>query len=147
MTKSAALLLVAALTLATPAHADWQFTKWGMSPEQLVKASDGKAMPTTRAEIAERLEPVLLKMPWQSGDFQFMAYFRFKANKLDLVRLDLQQGDPGTLLVALKRKYGEPEVTGKAMAMALWRTAIDQISWGNEGVRYFPRVDSDNSNL
>lgn len=38
----AAVLTVAA---AAPAHADWSFAKWGMSPDQLMRAAGGKARP------------------------------------------------------------------------------------------------------
>ena len=41
--KVAATLLAAALAGAPDAHADWGFTHWGMTPEQVVGASGGTA--------------------------------------------------------------------------------------------------------
>lgn len=41
--RLATLALCAAAALgATPAHADWSFTNWGMSPDQVIKASRGR---------------------------------------------------------------------------------------------------------
>ncbi|MBI5940147.1 MAG: hypothetical protein HY859_06950, partial [Caulobacterales bacterium] len=40
-------VVVASLLAATPAAADWQWTKWGMTPSEVVSASDGKAKQTS----------------------------------------------------------------------------------------------------
>lgn len=36
-------LTAALISLAAPASADWQYTQWGMSPEQVVSAAQGNA--------------------------------------------------------------------------------------------------------
>ena len=36
-------LVVAMMALATPAYADWQYTQWGMTPEEVIAAADGQA--------------------------------------------------------------------------------------------------------
>lgn len=41
------VLLTAALSLSQAAKADWQYTKWGMSPDQVVSASAGAVSRST----------------------------------------------------------------------------------------------------
>lgn len=43
--------------LATPAHADWRFTRWGMTVDEVVAASNGKVGPRDPKDLAaERAE-------------------------------------------------------------------------------------------
>ena len=60
------LTAIAALLIGPAAHADWQYTKWGMTPEQVVAASGGKAalLPAARRPRIPPLETAA------SGEFQ-----------------------------------------------------------------------------
>src|SRR5262245_64726094 len=78
-----------------PVSADWEFTKWGMSAEQVVQASNGQAHPNTEAKPFPKttFPEVLLTQDWQSGRFRFTVW-HFFANKgkggLNLVQLRLK---------------------------------------------------------
>ena len=52
LTNLLALIVVPLLPLS-PAHADWQYTKWGMSVEQVIRASGGQLrLPTPQERSA-----------------------------------------------------------------------------------------------
>ena len=90
-----------------PVSADWEFTKWGMSPEQVVQASGGQAHPPHPSEIPS----VLLTQDWQSGRFLFVVLYFFEkreeAQRLSRIQLELQNTElRDEVLTYLKRKYG-----------------------------------------
>jgi hypothetical protein len=103
------------LWAAVPAHADWQYTKWGMSPEQVVAASHGSAMITTPSpkdtKSPERLA-VMASGIYVIEKFEFLSsfYFEKKERKLERIQLtyDFAKGRPpiSELLQALQEKYG-----------------------------------------
>lgn len=51
----AAWAAIGATVIATPAHAGWRFTQWGMTAEQVIAASEGKVGPRDPNAIAEDL--------------------------------------------------------------------------------------------
>ena len=93
-------------------YADWQYTKWGMSPDEVIIASEGKATANDLVKnesIADYAE--LVKSNYTTGRLKFRVVFLFDkiTNKLDVVRLELIE--PllvGRLFDALSSKYGEP---------------------------------------
>jgi hypothetical protein len=50
-------VIAVALLWATPVHADWQYTKWGMTPEQVIEASGGRVskIPEDQQKAQSRL--------------------------------------------------------------------------------------------
>jgi hypothetical protein len=128
------LLLGAYIVLGAvlPASADWQFTKWGMSPKQVVEASHGQALPLSRdKQVESRIEGLdaLLKQDWQSGRFLFtVVYFFQKAGGgLTLVNLTLRNNELSyDLEGALHTKYGAPDSEIKEanvdIETVIWRT-------------------------
>jgi len=125
---SAALFIAAISFWPISASADWQFTKWGMSPSQVIKASKGMATLSADGGIAP--------MPFASGNFTFTVRFSFDTDsKLSVVYVVLKSGGNYALLNALKEKYGQPdEVDG---ITTIWRTPRDEI--------LFSAVDADSS--
>ena len=80
------LILIAgvACQLPTSALADWQYTRWGMSPKEVIAASKGAATETTldqRKGGGTKGTEALLQAPYTSGKFQFRAMFNFSKKR------------------------------------------------------------------
>jgi hypothetical protein len=89
------------ILMCSPALADWQYTKWGMTKEQVVEASKGQATPTgTKGALVA---------PYEGGGYQFQASFGFdKTGGLSSVGLELKDGSHAIgLRNALLGKYGK----------------------------------------
>lgn len=137
MPRTISFALVGAINLAAAlnAHANWQYTRWGMTPEQVMAASTGQLKACydackgqdTNIQIARFLGP------YQSGPFNFTAYMLFdrRSDTLAQVTLDLSQPSAASALIgALGRQYGEPAVTdySKSMEVIMWRNSTDDIN-------------------
>src|ERR1700688_187290 len=134
-----AFLALALVGLASPAAADWQFTKWGMTPEQVVKKSPTpvkKVAPEDRDQgghlTIEKGMPNLLEGDWTSGAFKFHVTYRFDARRhLSAVDLEiLEDGQAMDVANALSDRYGKPdqEIGGITLAR-IWRTPREQIEY------------------
>jgi hypothetical protein len=91
-------------------NADWEFTKWGMSPEQVVQASNRQARLSQ-----DEIPSVLLTQDWQSGRFLFVVSYLFdegaRGQGLTKIQLQLKNGElRKELLADLKNKYGSQGV-------------------------------------
>ena len=97
-------ILFVALFLAnvTIAQADWQYTKWGMTQDQIIEASGHSAV----------LSGHDLEAPYEAAGLKFVARFGFDKvdHTLNRVTLTLtgERGKATSLLLALGRKYGKP---------------------------------------
>jgi hypothetical protein len=89
--KIAAITIAALFCIGGTAHADWQYTKWGMSESQLTAISPNIA-PTTAQETKDHSNPYIGESRYKSGysasDVQFTAYYWFQSGKLVAVELD-----------------------------------------------------------
>jgi hypothetical protein len=100
------VLIAVGGALPSTAFADWQYTRWGMNPQQVISASKGKAawrptqFPKPEAPIEE------LGGTYSAGGRVFDLKFSFSDNKLVLVSLDLPVC--GSLLTDIKSAYGPP---------------------------------------
>ncbi len=130
------LIVVAALAASiAPAKADWQFTKWGMNVDEVIAASKSTAAATSDEERrGNKRGPMdaLLKMRWQSGEYEFDVYFMFEAKTRKLEAVDARLKDPKLshgLILDLTLKYGPPlSVDKRANSVAyLWRTSAMQV--------------------
>ena len=75
---------------ASAAKADWEYTKWGMSPQQVVSASKNLAKPGSDLHPDSDGNVTKLVAPFQSGKFSFEAQFGFDAaDRLSSVTLVL----------------------------------------------------------
>lgn len=95
--------------MAPRAHASWQFTKWGMSPQQVIKASRGHARRMSEIDRAAYSSVQLeadVEMDYPQGNDGYRVIFSFLNNKLDKVTL-LNVGDAVALL---EPQYGKPDV-------------------------------------
>ena|SRR6185436_2080684 len=91
--------IIAGLASA-PLSADWQFTNWGMSPDELKSAAKAHGITMTKPSEKERADNgpdikftthsvLLMKAEITSGNFQFTAFFELSAlsrANLDVVR-------------------------------------------------------------
>jgi hypothetical protein len=95
--------------VATPAMADWQYTRWGMTPAQVAVASHGAAT-TGNGEPGERVQgqEVGATGTYASGDFKFRSVFYFDRGKLVDIRLKLIGGNQNDLRNSLDGLYGKP---------------------------------------
>lgn len=109
-------MVIAGALCAGPASADWQFTKWGMSKDQVIKASRGKASDADVADLeahnlANKSATAQLKMPYTTGPLSFTAYFLFSLDgQLVTVELDAVGGaNAQAAFDAVGGKYGMPD--------------------------------------
>ena len=86
-----ACALLAAAGLAAPAAADWRYTRWGMSPEQVVAASRGAVQlgPPPSGKTYENLTGRARGVHTEDGA-SFDAYFHFDA-QTRLARVALER--------------------------------------------------------
>ena len=126
--KLAALTACTLLLSITHASADWQFTRWGLTPAEVMRASKGAATPLSSSESARSSagsEIAELTMPFASGDLRFDATFLFEGEKLSRVVLHLaDESKLAQLSGALERKYGPAIQDGD---VSKWYAGRDEI--------------------
>ena len=103
------------------AKADWQYTRWGMSPAQVIQASQGAAAPFINAgDTAEQRSKVVA--PYRSGRHTFRSRVVFdRSDRLAIVMLELS--DPSRcpeLYADLTQAYGPPQATAKSGQLPRW---------------------------
>lgn len=118
------------LLCCSSAHADWQFSRWGMTPDQLVQASGGaahlEAIPPGAGE-SETIEAVGTLV---SGELGFNVSYQFHDRRaLTRVYLSLTRGECFRAWDALKGKYGEPLYNSgdPILATADWRSDAENM--------------------
>ena len=110
MIKPIVVLITASFcTYGSPTRADWQYTKWGMTPEQVVAASGGKAKRPDAAFLATHTDvsPVTGIFVLPSGE-RASVNFDFVVNRLASVTLLAFEKSGVNLPVLLRQTYGAP---------------------------------------
>jgi hypothetical protein len=116
--------------LPAPARADWQYTRWGMTPEVAVKTSNG-GMKLLPAKDREKPSPMgtikVAEGTFQDGEFRLEVEFLIDARSGGLgcvtYRLsDLRQN--ATFRQAMIRRYGVPMGDSSAPA-----APVDGLAW------------------
>jgi len=106
------LAFLALLALPRPAAADWEYTKWGMTPEQVVKASTGAVL-ETRARPAGGDSGLEIRAEGEfvSGSLRFDVSFGFdNGGRLAFVTYSIDRASQNALLLDwLIRRHGEPQ--------------------------------------
>jgi hypothetical protein len=132
---------------ASATKADWKYTKWGMTPQQVVSASknlareDSDLRPDSDGNVSKLLAP------YQSGIFPFEAQFGFDAaDRLSSVTLvlndnsasmdmgaDMKMNHGGCqdLDLSVNAEYGPPQGGGTADMLYSVETWQDQKSKNN----------------
>jgi hypothetical protein len=128
MRLSQKLRPLAALAFAAPwasnCSADWQFTLWGMSPQQVVEASKGTVKETGSSEA------IKAKGIYSTDAIEFDAVFYFGESGLSQVGLAASDdGKCAAAKSALVARYGTP-TTSNPESVA-WRSAGtgDFVEW------------------
>ena len=134
------------------AKADWQYTKWGMTPDQVAGAAKNRTKKSSDLHPDSDGNVTKLVAPFQSGKLPFEAQFGFNsADKLSSVTLVLNDPAAGVdmakdmdpnlnqekchdLLVTVKILYGPPQGGGSAHALYTIETWRDQKN--NNDVKY-----------
>ena len=118
---------------ARAAKADWEYTKWGMTPQQVISASKNLTRESSDRHPDSDGNITKLVAPYQSGKFSFEAQFGFNAtDRLSSVTLVLKDKSAGMdmdmgadmknmnkglcrdLQVSVKTAYGPPQGGGSA---------------------------------
>ena len=128
---------------------DWEYTKWGMTPQQVVSAS--KNLATEASDLRPDSDGNVTKLvaPYQSGKFSFEAQFGFDVtDRLASVTLvlndksagmdmdmgadtNMDQGVCYDLLVSVNTAYGPPQGGGTADMLYRIETWQDQKNKNN----------------
>jgi hypothetical protein len=110
----AAVLLLGAATTA-PAKADWEYTKWGMTPEQVASASKGTVRVLPKAErkvIKEAKMESGAEGTYRDGMLELHVMFSFDTDGsgLKVIGYNVTDAAQNDLLKTwLIKKYGEPK--------------------------------------
>ena len=130
-----------------PASAHWQFTRWGMTPDQVIKASGGRA--AWKDVDGQHQE---LEMDYPSGQYVLSVGFLFDpSSHLNHVEIT-NTADAAALMNQLKGKYGKPAEADKDGNGFTWFTSEDRISASRVGanfilIGYWPKTSRDASGL
>lgn len=95
------------VAVCSPAAANWQFTKWGMSPEQVEAAGKGKA-PRITPKVSGG-ETINNQGTYTSGEHQFNTSYKYRNEKLSEVELELTSPTCQLLKSDLRARYGDPD--------------------------------------
>lgn len=86
---------MAGIMSASPAYADWQFTRWGMTAEQVAAASGGTVTVGPGDPKEEYAGAKIGALgTYVSGEYKFRAVFYFTDRKLVDVRLRMLSEQP-----------------------------------------------------
>ncbi|WP_237476887.1 hypothetical protein [Lichenibacterium dinghuense] len=110
--KAASALAASVLAgSVVPARADWQYTRWGMTPDQVTAASNAAAQPNPDRRLDADGLKAALTAPYQGAAIPFTAVFLFDPeNRLQVVTLDPVGGIACPVIVqALVANHGAPE--------------------------------------
>ena len=128
--KLSGLVLALICCCTSAAKADWEYTKWGMTPAQVASAAKNLTKASSDLQPDSDGNVTKLVAPYQSGKFSFEAQFGFDAtDRLSSVTLVLNdksaamdmgadmkmhQGECHDLQVSVKTAYGPPQGGGSA---------------------------------
>jgi hypothetical protein len=139
-------IVVAFFAITSPAHADWQYTKWGMNVTDALRASRGELHVASPAEaVGKQIRGVFPSLlgSHQAGAFRFdvAAFFRGPGQTLDLIHLtSTGAGLPQKIITELRGKYGEP-IEDKPVPV-LGRIIRFRDERGNTGIEVFTYNDT-----
>jgi hypothetical protein len=130
------LLSLVGLLIAPAVQADWEYTRWGMTPEQVVAASGGKAK--LLPEEKRPRVPALVTAAtgeFNDGAMQLRTVFSFNIERGGLACVSygvLSPDQNGAFRTALASRYGPPQSTSTVAFLGQenlgWKTATDEIN-------------------
>ena len=155
------LFFILWMGITTSSYADWQYTKWGMTPAQVIDASKGSVVATNNKDkssqsASDGSHKALLTTQYKSGKFKFTVYFLFDKTSSELTYVHLLLNDKkfnAELLGATTSKYGkfDGKSTGKYLNAVYWYSEGDQITYidvlSSVSLNYRPRLTKNNQGL
>lgn len=161
MIRRIACAMLALSCIVSPALADWQYTKWGMTVGDVLSASNGQMKPCTpkacEGPSGGALDPKAFG-PYSAGEFNFTAFAMFD-DRGALAKVYLRLDDPSKYLRlqhALAVKYGAPTREDAGfLKIIYWQPDNDRIEMRRIGetkpqlvsLEYYPRVNASNKGL
>lgn len=134
------IVLALACCGTSAAKADWEYTKWGMTPQQVVSAAQNRTRKSSDLHPDSDGNVTKLVAPYQNGKFSFEAQFGFDASdRLSSVTLVLNDKSAGMdmgadmnmdragchdLQASVRTAYGQPLGGGSAhmqYSIETWR--------------------------
>ncbi len=108
-----AITFLATAVIIGPAAADWRYAKWGMTVEQLIRASGGEAKPlgaaTNEVCAFNDQTPVAIAKNVKIDEFTFNVVFCIGGQvTLTSVALESTANNYNSVRAALLAKYGRP---------------------------------------
>ncbi len=107
--------------------ADWEYTHWGMTPEQVAAASGGsvKVLPKSERKAAGDHSEIAAEGSFKMGGRTLSVGFQFDTttNGLECVLYDAMGDNVAMVTDMLTKKYGPPEKKTYGPAYSLiWKT-------------------------
>jgi len=129
------MLVTTALAFASPAKAEWQYTRWGMSPSEVVVAS-GSTAELVAADEGNSIfgQQMLARAPYQAAGVTFRAEFLFSplGHALSMVRLSvLDPRNCDALLGELRGRYGSPSLSDNSSRFGIVRVEWNVVAQNN----------------
>jgi hypothetical protein len=124
------------LLIAPAVRADWEYTRWEMTSEQVVAAFEGKAK-LLPEQKRPRVPPLVTAATgeFNDGPMQLRTVFSFNIERGSLVRVSygvLSPDHNGAFKTALVSRYGPPQTTSTISFLGQehlgWKTATDEIN-------------------
>ncbi|MBD3759359.1 hypothetical protein O4H52_09925 [Sphingomonadaceae bacterium G21617-S1] len=109
MLRGTYCILIATMMVASPAKADWQYTRWGMTPSEVETAAQaaGQTLIPSNQPMATRLLGHTGTYAVSGGVME--ANFYYSDNKLEEVELKgSRDGQCYVIGLGLNEKYGTP---------------------------------------
>ena len=88
-----------AVSVSIPALADWRFTTWRMTPDEVVVAADGTADMLANPIVLDSGLEIRVTGSFRTESHNYDVYFAFRPQDdlLDLVALELKNGSETTV--------------------------------------------------
>ena len=110
LTLATTTILVSTIDL--PAQAEWEYTRWGMSVDEVVEASEGAAIsvnPEERILFEDDTQQTLLKTQWSKKGYSFDVFFNFSVDDSELAEIVFKStGKNKDLGLAMIEEFGLP---------------------------------------
>ncbi len=95
-----------------PAKAEWEYTRWGMSVDEVVEASEGAAIPVNPDEqffFEDDTQQTMLKSQWSTDGYSFDVFFNFSNSDSKLSEIVFKStGNNEDLGLAMIEEFGLP---------------------------------------
>lgn len=123
------VVIAFAIALPSAANADWAYTHWGMTPEQVAAASAGGVMvlpPAKRTRDDADHWEIAAEGSYTDGMLTFPVGFTFdtQSGGLKCVMYNALGNDVEALRIAMVKRYGNPSAESDFMSShtMTWRT-------------------------